>query len=128
MVSGTLQSSQVRKREKIALNQSLIYTHPNYFYLPLSYSVAKKPIVTYKKYWGGGFATPNLRPKLRVPSVLRSTLTPIWFGIVSGSSTDQHSVWITQHVKQVQYVKLQKDHIFLSPLPAYLFKFVYSYI
>jgi len=28
-------------------------------------------------FWGGGgICHPNLRPKLRVPSILRSTLTP----------------------------------------------------
>jgi hypothetical protein len=52
--------SQVRKRGKIGLNQSIIFTLPfppfsrKFFYLPLFNSVTKKSILREKKHWGGG--------------------------------------------------------------------------
>jgi len=32
------------------------------------------------------------------------------------------------HIKQVQYVKLQEDHIFLTSLCLYPFKFGYTHV
>jgi len=47
---------------------------------------------------------------LRVSSTFHSTFASIWLG---GSRTELHSVQITHHVKQVQYVEPQEDLIFL---------------
>jgi len=78
MVIRVKSMSHVRKREKIVLNQSLIYIHPfppnqtPFFYLPFHY-VAKKTILRYKKYWRDFPCSP---PKLRqwIQEVILETL------------------------------------------------------
>jgi len=47
---------------------------------------------------------------LRVPRTVHSTFANIWLG---AARTELHSVQITHHVKQVQYVEPQEDPIFL---------------
>jgi hypothetical protein len=54
--SCNLQGSEVRKRWKISLNQSLIYIHPFpslTFLLALLQQSSQKTIVRWKKYWRG---------------------------------------------------------------------------
>jgi hypothetical protein len=68
----TLQKSQIRKRGKIGLNQSLIYTNPcnplltNFFYFPLFISVAKrKNCSLVEQFLEGHFPFQLYTPKLR---------------------------------------------------------------
>jgi len=49
----------------------------------------------------------------RVPSILHSMNWP-WYGLAVSSRTDLRCVQIIRHVKQVQYVEPQEDHIFFS--------------
>lgn len=39
-------------------------------------------------------------------------LPPLGLALFISSRVDLHSIWITHHAKQVQYVELQDDHFF----------------
>jgi len=51
-----------------------------------------------------------------------------WLGLAVSSRTDLCSVWIINHVIQVQYADPQQDHTLLTLLSSQPFDFRYRYI